>query len=432
MKKWTLLLFLPIWMTLLFPVLGTAETPIHIFVGAPGKNKIPVALPLPVGNSGPALEFHRVIANDLRLSGWVDVVDPAAYVEPVGVGVRSQDFRFDDWEITGAMGLAKTKVVVGDNIRTEVWVYDVAGRKKLGAMAFSGSHSNIRTIAHKAANEIIYRLTGRQAPFNTRFAVIGNFRGNKELYLVDFDGENRTPITRNGSINLQPSWSLDGSRIAFTSYLNGNPDVYIANLSLGNITRISSRRGINIGADWRPDGGALAITLAPRGNPDVFTISSEDGKQLSRLTKTHGIDASPTWSPDGSTLAFVSERSGGAQIFLMNADGGNVRRLTHHGSHNTDPAFSPDGKRIVFVGRKGVFDIYTIRTDGTGLVRVTEGMGDNEDPSWSPDGNFVAFSSTRTGHPHIFMSTIDGTHQVQLTQGPGGYTNPDWSPPVRW
>jgi TolB protein len=422
----------PLLATLAVP-LATAQDEINrtilIDVAAPGRTRFPIALPSTIGSSE-AAEFFAVVKNDLTLSGWFDIIDENAYIEPSGTGVRPGEFQFSDWDVTGALGLAKTSISgSGGQFRSEVWVYDIAGERKLGAKAFSTA--DVRALAHKTANEIIFQLTGQQGVFNTRFAAVQRFNGNKEVVVVDFDGYNPRRITRNGSINLQPSWDSSGSKLAFTSYLGGNPDLYVANLGSGSITRLSARSGINTGATWSP-AGILALTLSPGGDPDIYTIDSRTGEQIARLTHTTGIDTSPSFSPDGSQLAFVSERSGGAQIYVMNVDGSGVRRVTFEGGHNTDPAWSPAGDQIAYVSRSGVFDVYTVRLDGRGVTRITQGMGDNEDPSWSPGGHYIAFSSTRTGSAHIWMSTADGYHQVQLTSGGGGYTNPAWSPSLSW
>lgn len=429
--KWTSILVLPIVFALTLP--SFAEEKIHIFIGGPGKNKIPIALPKPLSNSKAAAEYYEVLKKDLELSGWVEIIDSNAYIEPSGVGVRLGEFRFPDWEITNATALAKTKLTLDNNVlNTEVWVYDVAGGKKLSGKAFRAEPQKLRMLAHRAASEIIQQITGQSVPYNTRFVVSGNQTGNKELYLMDFSGENLIRLTKNKSINIKPSWSPDGQKITFTSYLNGSPDLYMIDLGIKKIRRLSSRRGVNIGASWAPNGSSIALTLAPRGNSDIYQINSKNGKIEKRLTRHHGIDTAPAYSPDGSKIAYVSERSGGAQIYVMNSDGTGNKRLTFQGTENTDPAWSPDGEKIAFVSKQNNFDVFVINKNGTGLKRITQDMGNNEDPSWSYDGNYIGFSSTRTGAAHIWMSTADGTHQVQLSKGKGGYTNPTWSPPISW
>lgn len=424
-------------MLVLLPTAGPAQQPaqrIVVEVGAPGVQKLALALPKPIGGSGAANEFYEVLRHDLELSGWVTLIDPKAQVEPVGTGVRPGQFRYEDWDLIGAAALGKTLLQSrdGNQLYSEVWTYEVGSRSRLGSRSFTADATQARLLAHKVAAEIIFRLTGKPGPFNTRFAFSGNFTGNKEIYTIDFDGFGITPITRTGSICIQPAWSPDASRIAYTGYAAGNPDLYVADLRSKQITRISARAGINSGASWHPSRNLIALTLSLGGEPDVFTIDAVTGRQMARLTDAVGIDVSPAWSPDGSRIAFVSERSGGPQVYVADATGANPRRVTFHGNYNQDPVWHPDGDKLAFVGREGTFDIYVVNLDGSGLTRITQGQGDNEDPTWSPDGYYLAFSSTRTGAEHIWMSTINGQHQVQLSRGRGGYTNPDWSPTLSW
>jgi TolB protein len=419
---------------LLTPATSYAAGAIHIYVGAPGRNKVPIALPKPLSAHAVSAEFYAVVSRDLELSGWFDVLDPAAFVEPAGTGIRPGQFNFDDWDVPGSVALAKMAIdaKANDQLRAEVWVYDVPGRRHLGATALTVSAESWRSLAHRLANEIIFQVTGQKGPFNTRFAYARKTKTGKEIGIVDFDGHGRRGITSNGSINLKPIWNHTGTELSFTSYREGNPDLYVADLSQGKIRRLSNRMGINIGGAWSPDGRQMALTLAPDGNPDIYTIEPLSGRKIKRLSSDPGIDVAPSWSPDGSRVVFVSERSGGAQIYSMNPDGSNVKRVTFQGSFNTDPVWSPKGDRIAFVGRNGGrFDIFVVNVDGTGMMRLTQDMRDNEDPSWSPDGNYIAFSSTRTGTAEIWMSTVDGHHQVQLTKG-GGYLNPNWSPSLEW
>jgi TolB protein len=410
--------------------------PIHIYVGTPGRYKVPIAVPSPIGGHAKAPEFFAVVQRDLELSGWFDVIDPNAFIEPPSSGIMPGQFKFEDWEVPGAIVLAKGALrdAGSGQLRAEIWVYDVPGRRRLGARAFTVRSNSWRSLAHRVANEIIFLVTGQSAPFNTRFAYARKSKDGKEIGIVDFDGHGAAGVTSNGSINIKPIWSPSGSHISFTGYSAGNPDLYVADLAKGAIQRISSRMGINIGGAWSPDGGTMALTLSPDGNPDIYIIDPRSGKKIARLTSHIGIDVAPSYSPDGSRIAFVSERSGGAQVYVMGAGGGDVKRVTFAGGFNTDPVWSPDGTRIAFVSRggNGRFDIFVVNWDGSSMTRVTQAMGDNEDPSWSPDGNYIAFSSTRSGGSHIWMSTADGSHQVQLTKGGGGFLNPNWSPSLDW
>lgn len=418
------------------PTLSHAEDlsgRIHVYIPAPGKNKIAIALPKPTSTLTAADEFYSVVVNDLTLSGWVEIVDPNTYIEKTGTSVKMGEFQFDNWDSVNAIPLAKTSLSAdGNTLRAEVWVYDIPGRKKLGAKAFTGTPKNVRNLGHRVASEIIKQLTGTEGPFNTQFAMVNDVTKHKEIYVMDFDGENLQQITKNKSTNLNPEWSPDNSKIAFTSFLYGNPDIYVANKATGNLTQLSARNGINISPSWHPNGESLVATLSIKGNADIYTLDAKTGQLKSKLTKEPSIDVSPHYSPDGSLITFTSERSGGTQIFVMNADGSNVKRVSFNcGSNNTDPVFSPDGTKIAFVSQTATLDIYIVNVDGSNLTRLTS-VGNNEDPTWSPDGNYIAFSSNRDGKSDIWMTTIDGTHQVQLSHGGGNFTNPDWSSALRW
>lgn len=404
-----------------------------IDVGRPGDRAVPIALPVPKGASGKEREMWEVVKRDLELSGWFKVLDANATLEPSTAGVRPGEFAFEDWRPSGAAVLAKTQVQAeGANLAVEVYVYELAGASKLGAKRFAAPPAAARTLAHRVANEIIFLVTQERSFFDTRFTFSGKFGSNKEIYLVDADGYGRRAVTKNGSINLKPRWNAAGTAIAFTSFLNGNPDLYVADLGKGQIRRVSHRTGINTGGAFAPGGGLLALTLTVGSDSEIFTIDPSTGAEVARLTQSPGIDCAPVWSPDGSQIAFVSERSGGPQVYVMNANGSNPHRVTFSGGHNVDPSWSPKGDRIAFVGRDGAFDVFTVRTDGTGMERITQGMGDNEDPSWSPEGTYLAFSSTRSGAAHIWIASADGRHQVQVTTGGGGYTNPNWSTHLSW
>lgn len=396
-----------------------------------GSNDIPIAIPRPKGDDPDADLIWEVVRHDLEMSGFFVVIDPDAYLEPTSAGIKPGEFKYEDWSVPDPMVLAKTSLSrAGGDVSAEVWVYDVPGMRKVGAKRFTASADNNRRVAHRIADEIILHVTGEPGIFTTRIAAVTSASGNKEIAFLDIDGQGVTRVTRNGSINLQPAWSPEGSRIAFTSYRSGNPDLFIADLLKGTVKRVSARAGVNIGADWHPDGTMLALTLTSAGDTDIFGID-QGGKSVGQLTRSPGIDVAPAFSPDGTQVAFASERSGGLQIYVMPTAGGDAKRVTFEGNHNTDPAWSPDGTKLAFVGRDGGYDVFTVNVDGSGMKRITQGEGTNENPTWSPDGRYLAFSSTRDGKSRLWLSSADGRHQVPITSS-GGWSNPDWAPRQSW
>lgn len=162
---------------------------------------------------------------------------------------------------------------------------------------------------------------------------------------------------------------------------------------------------VYLNPDWSPDGKRIAFESGPNGNLSIFTIGL-DGDDLKRLTDDTYNDEGPVWSPDGNRIAFYSNRHAerenrpvSLQVYVMNADGSDQRRLTDESSAlDHAVTWSPDGTRIAFHSRPeidpGVHSLYVIRLDGTGRTRVTDGRFDDRSPAWSPDGASILFVRT--------------------------------------
>jgi TolB protein len=211
-----------------------------------------------------------------------------------------------------------------------------------------------------------------------------------ELFRVPLDGGPAVRLTRNRASDYFPVASPDGRRIAFVSSRGGDDDIWV----------------------MRADGS----------RPRVLT------RDRPRARGPAPLDTAPAWSPDGRRIAFASDRAGGeGEIYVMNADGSGVRRLTRTARHVIDatPAWSPDGRRIVFASsRAGHFnlELFTMRPDGTGLRRLTRTggsdavLGDDATPAYAPDGSRIAFASNRDRNNEIYVMAPDGRGQRRLTR----------------
>ena len=405
----------------------------YIQISGGSAAKLPLALPAFKVNGadrGVADLLREVVANDLAISGYFELMDPLSFIEDSTAGIRQEEFQFDNWRVPGAVGLAKAALRQDDEgLHVELHVYDVDAGLEMLARELTGDAVDQRTLAHHVSNAIVEAFTGRPGVFDTRIVAVANYGQGKEIYLFDYDGQSPRPVSRNGSINLSPAWSPDGRYVTYTSYRDNNPDLWRTDLRTGRHKKVSAHPGINAGAEWSPDGQEIVLTLSKDGDSEIYALQP-DGSIIRRLTRQWGIDVSPNWSPSGQTIAFVSSRNGNPQIFLMDRDGSNPRQLVRLGGHNVSPAFSPDGTRVAFAGRdKGRFDIFVINVDGTGLRRLTQSKGDDEDPSWSPDGSHILFSSSRGGGgKQLFVMTADGASQTRITDGTGSFSNPQWGP----
>ena len=415
----------------LFPGTAPADQS-YLEVTAPGNRQLQLAVATPVplsgsANTGIAKDISELFRFDMTLAGPFTVMATTP-TDPKS-GIRPGDFSFDVWKAAGADLLIKSGyTLAGTTLTLECRLYDVTRGQELTAKRYSGSITDMRRIAHTFSDEIMKVTTGVRGPFTGKIAFVSKRTGNKEIYLMDYDGYNVQRLTRNGSINLNPDFSPSGKELIYTSYKKGNPDLYRRGIFSGTEARIAAHRGINVTAAYAPDGNRIALAMSKDGNSEIYIIN-KDGRQLARLTNNSAIDISPAWSPDGRQIAFVSDRLGKPQVFVMNADGSGVRRLTTSGAYNVSPRWSPKGDKILYCRQMGGFQIFAINPDGSGDTQLTS-QGSNEHPRWSPDGRYITFSSQRSGRDAIYVMRADGSGQVMVSRGKGSDSHPTWSP--RW
>ncbi|MBI4650133.1 PD40 domain-containing protein, partial [Candidatus Desantisbacteria bacterium] len=163
------------------------------------------------------------------------------------------------------------------------------------------------------------------------------------------------------------------------------------------------------------------------GNKDIYSMNL-DGSDQKKLTDDISDDILPCLSPDRSKIAFVSTRLSNKDIYILNLDSTCVR-YTYNTLDDAMPAWSPDGKKIVFSRSSGQYypDIYTIDFDGTNEKRLTTTQNDFF-PQWSPNSEKIAFISKRDGDNEIYLMNKDGTNQINLTNNSASDQLPVWSP----
>jgi TolB protein len=174
--------------------------------------------------------------------------------------------------------------------------------------------------------------------------------------------------------------------------------------------------------------GRIAFQSERDGNLEIYLVNA-DGTFLSRLTNNPAVDVFPAWSPAGDQLLFTSDRNGNPDIYRVNADGSGLVQITNNPAEDALPAWSPDGKRIVFTSnRNGNDEIYVMNLDGSNLKQLTNNSAMDAFPTWSPDGTRIAFTTDRDVNLEIYVVDADGTNLIRLTNDPAKESNPAWSP----
>jgi TolB protein len=173
---------------------------------------------------------------------------------------------------------------------------------------------------------------------------------------------------------------------------------------------------------------AIAYTSDRSGAKEIW-VMDYDGANPRRITGHHSTSMSPAWSPDGTLLAYTSFFNGPPALYLADLASGRKRPVVTSGSFNTSPSFSPDGKRIAFArSLEGNVEIFTTDLDGGNLRRLTNSPAIDTNPAWSPKGGNIAFTSSRAGNPQIYLMDADGANQRRITFD-GTYSDgAAWSP----
>jgi Tol biopolymer transport system component len=247
-----------------------------------------------------------------------------------------------------------------------------------------------------------------------------------QIFMIGSNGAGETNVTRSASGNDSPSWSPDGTKVAFSSNRDGNWEIYVMNADGSGVTRLTTNRSADDASPaWSPDGTKIAFHTDRDDNYEVYVMNA-DGSGQTNLTREAGSeDASPSWAPDGSRIVFASQ----GDLYTMRSDGSQQLRLTSGKTDDVFPAWSPDGTKIALstsAGSRSFIDI--VNADGTGRTRLTRG-GFEFEPRWSRDGSKIAYVDFATGLGRIVVINADGTGPTRVTAAPKRVDyDPSWSP----
>ena len=419
--------------TALFAGPVAAQSPLTVDIVGGVKTATPIVV-VPFAQQGGAplsTDVADVMRNDFNRSGKFRSLARSDIVETPAQG---SEIKFATWRL-----LKQDYIVVGRigdagngtlTVTYELW--DVNKQQELLGGTFTTPAGDLRGVAHRMADKIYEKITGVRGAFWTRIAYVTSVGlGNSTTYsliVADSDGYNPQVAVRSRESLLSPSWSPDGSSIAYVSFEDGNSSIRIQNILTGARQLVSARKGINGAPSWSPDGRKLAVSLSYVGNPEIFVIDLAS-HQATRLTNSLSIDTEPVWSPDGQSIYFTSDRSGRPQVYQVSTGGGTPQRITFQGQYNAKASVSYDGKQIAMVQGGGNVYRIVIQDQSLGGQQRFISPGPLDDSvSFAPNASMLLYSATEGSRGVLYSVSSDGMVRDRLRLAEGNVQEPSWGP----
>jgi len=421
-----------LFLLLMLTQVSHAALRVEITKGADGA--IPIAI-VPFERIGTniktSVDVSDIVASDLQRSGKFSPIEKSKLIaQPKDL----EEVNYKLWRIASIdhLVIGKLSVVQPNHYEISFRLLDVFKGVQVLGYQFTANDQTIRSVSHHISDLIYEKITGQKGAFDTKIAYVTAQRkqGVQPSYMLqvaDTDGYNPQTVLNSTQPIMSPSWSPDGSMLAYVSFEKRKPEIYIQNLYNQQRSKVTSYEGINGAPVWSPDGKKLALTLSKGGNPDIYILDIATRK-LQQLTKHWGIDTEPAWMPDGKELVFTSSRTGKPQIYRVQTNGSTPKRLTFEGKYNASPEVASDGRTLVFVqGEGNVFKIASMDMQSGYMQILTDGPLD-ESPSFAPNGSMILYASTDKYQGVLSAVSSDGRFKQKLVLSDGDVREPTWGP----
>lgn len=426
----------------------TTDGELFIDVGRAGARKFKIAIPMFGVEPGTSVtdadrEFAAEKLNDIfSFTNSFEFIPASSFLAKGNIG--SKPIQYDEWTPLQAEGVILGKFVPSNamgKFTIEMRFFDIKRRKQIHGVRYSDFEvGDLDRALRRFADNCYEKLTGDKGIFSTKLAFAGARKTGepRQIFISNLDGSGLRQITNNGSINMSPSWSPDGTKLTYTSFRDGKADIFVYNMLTQKTSKLTAGFGNNSGAAWHPDGRKIAFSGSHSGLTSIFTVNSMDGSERKSFISGSGLEVEPAYSPDGAKVAFVSGRFGNPHLFIRDLRTDSDTRITFAGWYNSSPSWRRDGRKLAFAGYDrdiDRYDIFIVNPDGRQMERLTLDQGDNEKPSWSPDGRFIVFQSNRLPKGRgkantykLFVMNRDGSNARQLNVPLHDVVMPVWSP----
>ncbi len=224
--------------------------------------------------------------------------------------------------------------------------------------------------------------------------------GDYDIFTLDLDSQRVDQLTTGDCWNDCPKWSPDGQHIVFISNRTGTPEIWVMDAEGKDERRITQQDRWHNTPAWSPDGRKIVFCANYDGNVNIYTMSL-DGSERRQITNYEAMDYTPQFSPDGSKIIFTSKKSGSADIWAYHCPSGQIDQLTSYEGRDYAPTYSPDGTRIAFIsgllGEQGEenLEVYLMDAQGENVQRITRNLGSERHVTWSPCGNYLIYTSSK-------------------------------------